>query len=305
MPFNNSFNNGQYPKSNSNTRSGGLAPQETTRGNTLYNSKAGKFLDLGFWGSSASIQINSVAPGGPMDWNARKNAARTSANLGYGDLSDLWDICEEVMDTIKATGTFTSSGIRVGSKRDTIVEINNGSSIGMAAGIYLVIYKNVDSSNRTNNLDIYPFNHSHVLRGYDHTSGNAKDDFLSLGQFKKFYRFVKESTKAFTMAVAHSTKVEFKNDKISTFKALAAITAKLGIDMGRELDAAKASNYGYGGSSGGNRGSYQSSGGGNSNFGGYPQQPAPQSQVFSSIDDPVDINLDMSNLSKVNLEEFK
>ena len=303
MPYNNGYNAGGYNRSNSNSRSGSAAVQETTRGNTLYNNKAGKFLDIGFWGSSASIQINSVAPGGPMDWNARKNAARTSANLGYGDLNDLWDVSEEVMDMIKATGTFTSSAIRVGSKRDTIVELNNGSSIGMAAGIYLVIYKNVDSSNRTNNLDIYPFNKSHVLRGYDHSSGNAKDDFLSLGQFKKFYRFVKEAAKAFTMATAHTSKQSFKNDTMTMFKALAGITGKLGIDMGRELDIARNNDYG-------NRPSYSNNGGGggSSYGGGYNQVPSMQgqpSQVFSSIDDPVDINLDMNNLSKVNLDDFK
>ncbi|MCM1295200.1 MAG: hypothetical protein NC311_06635 [Muribaculaceae bacterium] len=235
--------------------------------------------------------------------------------ISFSDLSELQDICEEVIESVKNTGTFTPTGVRVGSKEDCIVEINNGSTIGMSPGIYLVLYKNLDSSGRTNNLEFYPFCDCKVVRGYDHTSGNAKEDISKIGDFKKFYRMVKESAKAFTMAQAHAVSVNIEADKLRCFRVLSALTASMGIDMNAELRAAYDTSsyqrggggrsYGGGSRSGGYnapRSAPRSSTFENSNAGGFPGQN-PQ-QVLATLDDPVDINLSMENLTNVDLSKF-
>ena len=139
------YQQGRAPR-NSGPRGGGQQrpDQESNIGQTLFNNQIGKFLDFNYWGRYASIEIGAVAPGAGMDWESRKNAQRTRQVIPFDALSDLWDICEEVMESVKNTGTFTSAGVKVGGKQDAMVEINNGSTLNMSPGIYLVIYKNME-----------------------------------------------------------------------------------------------------------------------------------------------------------------
>lgn len=320
MPYNNgSYNGGGYggrqnyntPR-NSTPRSSALPPQSATTGFRLTNERAGRFLNFDFWGRYGTISIGATAPGNAITWETVKNAQTTKQNLAYSDLNELWDICSEVLETVKNTGTFTPTGMRVTNTKgnDSIIEISNGSNLNLSPGIYLVIYKNVDSGNRTNTLEYYPFGETHVIRGYDHTSGMGKDDIIKVGEFKKFYRAVQEATKAFTMAQAHAAQTAGHSDKLSMFKALAAITASMGIDMSKELDAiakgsssrpqssggqSRAPQYGAPRSNGGgNRGTFESNAYNN-------RQMAP---MTASIDDPVDITLSMDNLTNVDMSQF-
>lgn len=315
---------GRAPR-NSGPRGGGQQrpDQESNLGQTLFNDKIGKFLDFNYWGRYASIEIGAVAPGSGMDWESRKNAQRTRQVIPFDSLSDLWDICEEVMDSVKNTGTFTSAGVKLGMKQDAMIEINNGSTLNMSPGIYLVIYKNLDSGNRTNNLEVYAFDHSHIIRGYDHSTGMAKDDTAKIGQFRKFYRLVKEATKAFTMAQAHTIQAIQRTDRLACFKALSTIATALGVDMSKELDRTfkgqdQQGGSGRGGYNGGGRSGYGAprSGGNWANNrqhgGGTFEQPSAgandfqrQQQVLASMDDPVDINLSMDNLTNVDMSQFK
>ena len=105
------------------------------------------------------------------------------------------------------------------------------------------------------------------------------------------------------MAYAHSTLVNMQSTKITTFKAIAAIAAKLGVDISLELDNVK-SNPVYENRSSNNN-SYRNSYGGNSNSGGYGYQSPQPAQVFASLNDPVDISLNMDNLQSVDMSTFK
>ena len=308
MPYNGNFNryargSGGYPR-NSNTRSGtggGGVQNPTTNGIVLTNDRQGKFLELSHWGRYMNIAIGSAQ--GRITFEARRSAPRSTQNITFADLSDLWDLCEEVMDSLKNTGTFTPAGVRVGNSRNTIIEISNGSNINVAPGIYLVMYKDLDNANRTNNVMFYPFDQVTYYRGYDPSTGQAKEDISKTGQFKKFYRTIKEAAKALTMAYAHSTLVNMQSTKITTFKAIAAIAAKLGVDISLELDNVK-SNPVYENRSSNNN-SYRNSYGGNSNSGGYGYQSPQPAQVFASLNDPVDISLNMDNLQSVDMSTFK
>lgn len=331
MPYGNNggYNNNNYqprgPRSaaprNSAPRTAVRDPQEQSTGPTLFNERAGKFLNFNYWGRYASIEIGAIQPGSPMTWDARKQAQKTSQVISFGDLSDLWDICDEVLESLKNTGTFTSTGLRVGQKQDCMVEINNGSSLNMGPGIYIVIYKNLDSSGRTNNLEFYPCDDVKILRGYDHRTGMSKEDISKVGEFRKFVRCIKESTKAFTMAQAHSVSVNSKNDKLTCFKAMAAITAALGVDMSAELQGLKASSGGSGSGDGGYRRGGGNYGGGSRNYGSAPRSAGGafensnagggqsgdyqrQQQILATLDDPVDINLSMDNLTNVDMTKF-
>lgn len=326
MAYNNNYNNGyqgKYPQ-NSTPRqqsASGFGEKVNNNGHVLYNDKQGKFLEFDYWGKYVSLAVGSAIPGAPLNWETRKNSQRIKQVISFDYLNDLWDICEEVIDSIKATGTFTSAGVRVGAKGDAIVEINNGSSINMAPGIYLVIYKDIDSSNRSNSYDAYPFDDSKIVREYDHNTGTAKNDIGKVGQFKKFYRLVKEAAKAFTMAQAHAIQTLDHSDKLSCFKALAAIGSALGVDMIKELDtinksvsSGKSSGsynrkpYNNGGQ---NRGGYNGPrSGGWQNNRGYNKSSQPngyqrQQQAIASMNDPIDINLSMDSLTNVDLNQFK
>ncbi len=331
MAYNNGYGNGggygggrqnyNTPR-NSTPRSSSLSLQASTTGFRLTNDRAGRFLDFGFWGRYGTLQIGAVAPGAHITWETVKNAQTTKQNMAFGDLNELWDICDEVLETVKNTGTFTPTAMRVTNSKgnDSIIEISNGSNLNLAPGIYLVIYKNVDSGNRTNTLEYYPFSETHVLRGYDHTTGMGKDDIIKVGEFKKFYRAVKEAAKAFSMAQAHAAATVSQNDKLATFRALAAITASMGIDITKELDAiAKGgSSKPQGGSSGSqsrgpqygaprsNNGGnpYNNRSGGTFENGGYAASANVMPPMTASLDDPVDITLSMDDLTNVNMSQF-
>lgn len=328
MAYNDYQNNqGGYPQRkstgaprNSAPRTQQREPQEQSMGPTLFNERAGKFLNFNYWGRYASLEIGVVQPGMAMNWEARKNAQKVTQVVAFENLSEIWDICEEIMESLKNTGTFTSAGIRVGMKQDAMVEINNGSTINMAPGIYLVIYKNLDSGNRTNNLEIYPFEDVRIIRGYDHSSGMAKDDISKVGQFKKFYRLVKESAKAFTMAQVHAMQVVTKQDRLSTFRIMTALGQALGVDINNDLNKLSGnpnknngggnSGNGYGRQNGGYnapRGTWQSSGSPRSATfeNGSSDAYKAQQQIMSTLDDPVDINLSMESLTNVDMSQFK
>jgi hypothetical protein len=198
------------------------------------------------------------------------------------------------------------------TKKDVIVEISNGSNINMPNGIYLVIYKDVDTGRRTNSFDIYPFGGTKVLRNYDHNSGSAKEDIRQVGDFKKFTMALREGAKAFTMAQAHAIKDGSKNDKLAGINMLTAIAAKLGVDVQQSVTAATSRTSG--------QSTYQRDQGpkqyqrtsqpGQWNRNGTPyNRPAPsynaQQAMAAITDEPVDINLDAATLQQVSLDNFK
>lgn len=317
MPYDNNYGPRNYGPRNSAPRTNNFSPSQSTKGVHLENIPAGRFLDVNYFSNTTSITIGALPPNTPMDWQSMKNAQTTQVNIKFGDMSELWDICEEVIESVKTTGTFTSSACRCGSKQDCIVEISNGSNINYPAGIYLVLYKNIDSGNRTNTMEIYPFRSGKVMRNYDHSNGTWKDDPVRLGEFKKFYRVIKESCKAFTMAQAHTIAHTNFNDKISAFKAMAAMTAALGIDMQKELDViikGQSQRTGGGGRQGGGRGQYSSNDQSNrygsprssafESGNNYTGQQAMANGITTSVDDPIDISLPIDQLTGVDMTSF-
>ena len=336
MPYGN--NNGGYQN---NYRKGGTGGSRygaarstddyvSSTGMSFANEAVGKFMSFNYWGRNVSLEIATCPPGVPMTWELRKNAQVFRQVISFTSIADLNAICEEVLDSIKANGSFTPVGIRVGSKKDSIVEISNGENIKMPAGIYLVVYKGLDNTNRTNLMEFYPFDNTKFVRGYDHTTGNMREDISKVGEFKKFARAISNAMDAFTMAQAHAISELKKNDKMASFKALAAIGAALGVDMTKDLLEKKTTgsssytrnqNPTSGGSGGYRSGSYGGNrqGGGNYQRGSYNaprtstqqstfEQPAAptgyQAALANMSDEPVDINLDVSQLQNVSLSDF-
>lgn len=273
----------------------------TTTGYSLDNIRAGKFLNINYWGKTTMIEIGTCPNGVPITWEVKKNAQKLNQVLTYAALSDLCDICEEIMSDIKKSGTFTSTAINVGSKKDSMIEISNGINIGMPNGIYLVIYKGLDQAKKTNIMDVFPFGGTMYYQNYDHNTGSHQEAIRKLGDFKKFYHGIAESVKAFTMAQAHVIEETKKGEKLSTFKAMSAIGAALGVDFSAITPYEKKSN----GNSSYNK----------SNYNGNNYNRKPNNQTFESPNvysamqgmqnDPVDINIDMDNLKNVDLSQFK
>lgn len=308
----------------------------STTGIAFFNNDQSKFLNINYWGRTMSLEIGICPKGVPMDWKQRQNAQVLSQYISYNAVADLLMICEEVIDSIKTTGDFTSVGVRVGVREDAIVEISNGSNIRMPKGIYLVIYKDLDDRNCTNKMEYYPFCTSRVYRDYDCTTGSCKEDHIKLGEFKKFKKAVNAAADALTMANAHTVSESKKNEKNAMFMSLSAIGAALGVDMTADLlatrttgttsyskDTGSGNKGGYnrnnyqGGPNGGNfrkpggnypnnrggyggnyqRGSYGNNGGANK----FQQQ---QKLLAEMADSPVDLNLDVSALQSVSTADF-
>lgn len=336
MPYNN-----PNPRYNTNPRNNGTsfnrfsggtgaksqkAVQDSqTDGVMLVNEKMGKFLRTRFWNRFMGIDIGTYQPGAPLDYNTVRNAQVFGHVFSFATLFELADICDEVMESIKQTNQFESTATEANQKKDVIVEISNGSNINMPAGIYLVIYKSVDTGKRTNMLDFYPFSSTKYLRGYDHNTGAAKEDIKLTGEFKKFTLMLKEAAKSFTMAQAHAVKDASKLDKTSTINTLTAISAALGIDINQSVTAATRStgqstyrrdNQQQNGAQQAQQYQRRSQPGQWSRGGQYGNQPQQNTaanassyrqtqQAMAAItDEPVDVVIDASTLQQVNLESF-
>lgn len=310
MPFNNFGNNFRNSTGGNNRAPGGgpqqRAQRESTDGQSLFNDATGKILDFSYWGNYVNLAIITAPPGTPLDWSTKRSAQnRTTCALSFSSLSQFWDICDEVMDSLKNSGSFAQAGLRVGSKQDVIIELNDGTKLGQPSGIYLAIYKGIDQSGRASSVDYYPFPATRVIRGYDHTTGRMKDDVTKVGQFKEFWRLVKSATKAFSLAEAHVHRSVGRNDRLRGQAALNAMAAKLGVDINAEyakLNSAGGrggNNYGNGGNRGGNRPF-----GASRNYGGSSYQLPPDVTPMADLNAPIDLNIPLDNLNTVNMKAF-
>ena len=336
MPYNNAG-----PRYNSNPRNNGTSYQRfnngggsaksaapksndtQTDGVMLVNDKMGKFLRTRFWNRFMGIDIGTYQPGAPFDFNTVRNAQVFGHVFSFSTLFELADICEEVLESLKQTNQFESTATEANQKKDVIVEISNGSNINMPAGIYLVIYKSVDTGKRTNMLDFYAFSSTKYLRGYDHNTGAAKEDIKKIGEFKKFTMMLKEAAKAFTMASAHAAKDATKLDKLGMLNTMTALAASMGVDVQQSVTAATSRTSGQtsyrrdNNQSGGNSqqpaqfqrrsqpGQWNRGGqyGGQNNY-QRPQQNPNGAGMNQITDEPVDINLDAATLQQVDLASF-
>lgn len=296
-----------------------------TDGVLLVNEKMGKFLRTRYWNRFMTIDIGTFAPGTPVDYNTIRNAQVFSAVCSFSTLFSLRMIMDEVLESLKQTNTFESTTIAGNQKGDTLVEISNGTNINQPMGLYLVVYKNVDSGRRTNTFEVYPFSPCKIMRGYDHNTGAAKEDIKAVGEFKKFKMIVDEACKAFTMAQAHSVKEASKMDKLASINALAAIGASMGVDLMKSVTTATSGGTRTTGQSSYNRSNNYNNGtgpnpngfrrtsqGGQWNRGGQYGNNRPQSGSYQQTqnnmnqvsDEPVDINLSSATLQQVSLEDF-
>ena len=296
-----------------------------TDGVLLVNEKMGKFLRTRYWNRFMTIDIGTFAPGTPVDYNTIRNAQVFSAVCSFSTLFSLRMIMDEVLESLKQTNTFESTTIAGNQKGDTLVEISNGTNINQPMGLYLVVYKNVDSGRRTNTFEVYPFSPCKIMRGYDHNTGVAKEDIKAVGEFKKFKMVVDEACKAFTMAQAHSVKEASKMDKLASINALAAIGASMGVDLMKSVTTATSGGARTTGQSSYNRSNNYNNGtgpnpnnfrrtsqGGQWNRGGQYGNNRPQSSSYQQTqnnmnqvsDEPVDINLSSATLQQVSLEDF-
>lgn len=300
-------------------------PNSQTDGVMFSNEQMGKFMRTRFWNRCMGIDIGTYAPGTPLDYTTVRNAQVFGHVFTFTALFELRDICDEVLESIHQTNTFESSATEAGNKKDVIVEISNGSNINQPQGIYLVIYKNVDSGRRTNTFDLYPFGKTRTLRNYDHSTGGFTPDVSSVKEFKKFRMILHEAAKSFTMAQAHAIRDADKHDKLSILAKLDAVAAGLGIDIGAAVSAARINgqtSHDRTTQGGGQPNQFrrQSNSGQWNRGGAYNQgQPrgnfnaqsgpkngyqATQAAMASLSDEPVDINLDAATLQQVGMDKF-
>ena len=314
MPYDNRYNSNPRMGPQGGQRGGGKSKYDdtSTNGVTIYNEQVGRFLRTRFWNGTLGLDIGVYPPGSPPSYETMRNAQIFGHVFSFAAIFELLEICEDVITSLKETNRFESAAIVAGTKRDCIVEISNGDNISMNPGIYLVIYKNVDMDKRSNTYEIYPFSATSVLRGYDHNTGRANTDIKANGNFKKFVRILSEAANAFTMAQAHAVAEVRKSDKTATFVALSAISAALGIDTKKSVEAVSRS-----GSNMYNQQQQQfqrksQPGQWNGNRGGGYNRGAPrqsnyeqQQQVLAAVtDEPVDINLDAATLQNMDLSQF-
>lgn len=283
------------------------AQRETVNTNGLIfkNPEARKYMNVTYWDACIGIEIGILSPEAQQDFR-NASAPKVRQVFSFFDIANLLDVCEEIRDSIKESGQFSSAGVRVGSMKNNIIMISNGSDIGQPEGIYLVVYKNIDPSGRTNEIEFYPFQSRAVIRGYDITTGAIREDKNKLREFKDFVIIVREAAKAFTNAQAHVMKKAQHADTLSSLKLLSAIAMKNGVDpmeLSMKATSSGSDSYqkpgGYNRSNGwgGNNNGYQSN-----RYGNQPKfSVAGRSAPFENgvPDMNVDINLDASQLNDV------
>ena len=294
-----------------------------TNGVSFRNPKMNKYMNVAYWETCLTMEIGVMPPEAMTDFRAVQPPTVRQV-ISFSDIANLLGICEDIEESIKKTGQFSPAGVRAGSDANNIIEISNGSNINQADGIYLVIYKNLDQGNRTNDIDFYPFQSRKVIRGYDHLSGAMQEDYSKSREFKDFVLVIREAAKAFTNAQAHAIKKAQKSDTLSHLKLLGAIAGKQGVDpaaLGVRIMEANTSGgsensrpqYGgqrrqYGGNGGG--GSWQNRG--NSGYGQNRQFGGGQPRFTSGNNngnggrstpfeggDGVEVNLDANQLSQI------
>lgn len=294
-----------------------------TTGFILRNERVGKFLKVDYFNRCVSFTIGMAPAGQALDYQTIRNAPSVSQTLVFTQMFAMKELCEDVANELKDTGSFKSVGTDAGANDDCRVEISNGSNINEQPGIYLVIYKDLDrSTKRTNNMNYFPLSAGKIYRDYNHLTGQSVEVIKTGSQFKIIREAVDEACAAFTMAQAHTAQEAGKFDKLQVYKSLSAIAASMGVDLTQDLNfetkkSGSSGNWNRGNQSGGgyqkkpggwnqfggqNNGYQKRSGGvfeqsGNSPFGGYQQNNAP-------ADDAVDINLDMNALTNVPIGSF-
>lgn len=327
MPYNNQnsgrpqYNNPQQPRTSTGSRFS-AANGTQSDGVMMINEKMGKFLRTRYWNRCLAIDIGTFAPGMTLDYNTIRGAQVFSQSFSFTTIFELKEICEDIIRSIKETNHFESTAIHATMKKDSIIEISNGSNIGMPTGIYLVVYKNVDSGNRSNNYDSYPFDKVKVMRNYDHATGSSMEDINAVGELKKFAVMLDEAARAFTMAQGHAIKEASKSDKMGMLNALAAVGRGLGIDIGDDVASGtrvtgqassqrqnqnpqnfrRQSQPGqWGRPNGSSNGNYVQS---RFNGGGQSSYQKTQAAMASLTDEPVDINIDAATLQQVDMSKF-
>ncbi len=331
-----------YPQYNSNPRQGSYSGGQQKRsgssqissqtdGVMFSNESMGKFMRTRFWNRCMGIDIGTFAPGMPLDFNVVRNAQVFGHVFTFSALFELKDVVDEVLESLRQTNMFESTAIEAGSKKDVVIEISNGNNINQPQGIYLVIYKNVDTGKRTNTFEMYPFGKTKTMRNYDHNTGSFTPDVSSVKELKKFRMVLNEAAKSFTMAQAHAIRDAEKMDRLSVMAMLTAMSAGLGVDVNAAVSAARVNGQAMhdrasqGSRPGGDPSQFQRrSTGGQWNRGGAYGQPRgqfnaqpgnpggngktnyqnTQAAMAALTDEPVDINLDAATLQQVGMDKF-
>ena len=291
-----------YETKNNSGRSFSREDDVNTNGIMLRNYQAGKFLTCSYWNSSITIEIGSIPQGAERDFSVLQKVPTIKQVMTFATMTTLDEICEEVLTSIKKTGTFSPVGAPAGANFNNLVEITDGSNLGLPKGIYLAIYKDWDNSRATNKMDVYQFSTRTVIRGYDHSTGRGQDDINKLRDFKDFALYVHEACKAFTHAQAHVIRKVEKKDNSRGVKTLFAMATAMGIDLGDTTAGAgrqrKQGDYSkkYSGSKSGYRGG--STGGYQSRYG---QNQSQQPQYGSQS---TDLELNIGNVSDIPIDDF-
>ena len=267
MPYN-GFNNSnnQQPAQPKKTD----AKDASTTGVRLTNYDAMKYLNINYWKRACSIDIGPIPEGvtrsNPAPWDWKASMPTMHMAMTFTSLTVLEEICDEVWESIKKSGTFSNVGAPCGSDLSNLVELNNGSTIGQPDGIYLVLYRNRDANGIPERYDFYPFATRVIERSFNPTNGHSTKDVTKTQDFKDFRRCIHEAVSALTMAVAHSVQEVQNLDKLSIITRLASICAHQGINVetatrtagGQQQSAPVRQNNGYSGygKSGGYRNNY-------------------------------------------------
>lgn len=277
MPYN-GFNNINNQQQASQSKKSDSRDASTT-GVRLTNYDAMKYLNINYWKRACSIDIGPIPQGvtrsNPAPWDWKASMPTMHIAMTFTTLTVLEDICDEVWDSIRKSGTFSNVGAPCGSDLTNLVEINNGSTIGQPEGIYLVLYRGRDANGVPERYDFYPFSTRVIERGFNPTTGHSTKDISKTQDFKDFRRCIHEAVSALTMAVAHSVQEVQNLDKLSIIGRLASICAHQGISIesatrsaGGQQPAPVRQNNQWKSNSNGYKGNHQKKQYGNTN-GGY------------------------------------
>lgn len=205
-----------------------------TKGVQFYNSNAsmGGTLVIGYWKECMTVKICPMLPQNKRseskvyDYETFINTAMT--------LEKLTVMCMAIDSHIMAamqTGNgydFQAIGVSVGSN---FIEISNGEKHGMNKEfICFTIYAGVDENGKSTDKMTYIFNKRNYFTNYNPEEGSIDKGGDLEVEFLMFYKCIKEATKAFTHAHAHSIRHTDQYTNNNVRESLNSIKTKLGIE---------------------------------------------------------------------------
>lgn len=184
-----------------------------TNGFQFYNIESSdpSTLQLNYWNGLLALKICPALPENKRGDSKKYDydtfitcilTAQKAYDLYRVASTEFYEAYRKNPETVKSVGVPSGDGF---------LQISNGINIpdykiSGEIPIVLTIYKDIDSSAKTDSFISYEFRKGSIIRNYSNVNGEFEDDRTVDSEFSTFLLYLKEGSKALTEAFAHSVR---------------------------------------------------------------------------------------------------